>query len=79
MQVFPHARLPDHEEEQPHDTHHAAGGPGHAPQGLCEIRSVASKSPTPDAGPMTDLLTTMAAFGKEKSESLEGTVWQSKS
>ncbi len=40
-QVLPHTSLPDHEEEQPVDTHHAAGGPGHAPQGLRQIRSVA--------------------------------------
>lgn len=75
-QVLPHTSLPDHEEEQPLDPHPAAGGPGHPPQSLCEIWSVPSKKLAGKPA-IRFLLTSATAFGKEKSESLEGTLWQS--
>jgi hypothetical protein len=72
-QVLPYTSLPDHEEEQPLDPHHAAGSPGHPPQDLREIRSVLLFVRGNLKGWFAD---TDTEFGKEKSESLEGMVWR---
>lgn len=44
-QGVPHEILPDHEEAQPFDPHHAARGSGHLAQGVREVRVRTGEEP----------------------------------